>query len=655
MSPTSSPAHELWHRVRFTLGLTGLLALYFFLAFYKLGAIPLIDPDEPRYAGAGRTMSRALSNDSPRGAIQALLIPEFNGTERINKPPLFYWLVASSNRISGRTDEVSARLPSILMGLLTLLGTVFVARRIFGDATALLSGAILTTFILFAALSRCCITDMTFSTFLCAALGLWMLGELNLLSQRRALWLSCLALGMAMLTKATATLSFLMVLLIYRAFYVPSERRPQLARFVPWILILAVELSVFALWWRPSEEITSFLKYAPLALSFAAVAILILTAFRSEPGPFSKSAWPLAFGLALLVGMSWYVMLYHQFGAEKFWQLITFETAGRLTGEVHRQAMTYYILVLAGISMPWAIGFPSAILSAWPSQQRPLTPHTRADQFLLAWVLGIVLFFSIPGAKLATYVLPTLPALAILLARFMLRLSGAGEPISSTHKRITLAFAGIVFTGLLIVAAVPHFDLDEQRLFFISIGMPLVPFATGLGVLIAGPWILAVNGRPWSSAAIQAALVMAAIIYFLPHANTLVIEHRSNRALCRSPKVQAALQNSARVVSLGADIESLSYYLDREIVDLRLRRGDPRRKAQPSLGYARDAISAELRHPAPVLIFMNRRFFNFLYSVQTDTATFSECEYALPREAELLAKQGEIVAIRNRTTTNPAQ
>lgn len=47
-------------------------------------AIPLIDPDEPRYA--------ATANDMVRN--NHWIVPHFNGAPRINKPPLFYWTIA---------------------------------------------------------------------------------------------------------------------------------------------------------------------------------------------------------------------------------------------------------------------------------------------------------------------------------------------------------------------------------------------------------------------------------------------------------------------------------------------------------------------------------------------------------------------------------
>ena len=62
-----------------------LLVLTLLLFGPRLGSIPLVDPDEGRYAAAARTM--AETGD--------WVIPRFNGAPRLNKPPLAYWLQAS--------------------------------------------------------------------------------------------------------------------------------------------------------------------------------------------------------------------------------------------------------------------------------------------------------------------------------------------------------------------------------------------------------------------------------------------------------------------------------------------------------------------------------------------------------------------------------
>ena len=58
--------------------LLGLFSLGLFLFLFYTWAMPLIDPDEPRYASTARDM--VLNGN--------WIVPHFNGVPPINKPPL---------------------------------------------------------------------------------------------------------------------------------------------------------------------------------------------------------------------------------------------------------------------------------------------------------------------------------------------------------------------------------------------------------------------------------------------------------------------------------------------------------------------------------------------------------------------------------------
>jgi len=85
--------------------LTALIAF-----FYQLGNIGLIDKTEPMFVEAARQM--VITGD--------WLTPYWNDATRFDKPPLIYWLMAISFKIFG-INEMAARLPSALFGLLTVL------------------------------------------------------------------------------------------------------------------------------------------------------------------------------------------------------------------------------------------------------------------------------------------------------------------------------------------------------------------------------------------------------------------------------------------------------------------------------------------------------------------------------------------------------
>ncbi len=92
----------------------GLVAVIGFALFYKLGAVPLADPDEPRYAESAREMIE-------RGSY---MVPYFNYEPRIKKPVLHYWIICASYMLLG-VSEFSARLPSALAALALLVAAFF--------------------------------------------------------------------------------------------------------------------------------------------------------------------------------------------------------------------------------------------------------------------------------------------------------------------------------------------------------------------------------------------------------------------------------------------------------------------------------------------------------------------------------------------------
>src|SRR5574340_240506 len=100
-----------------------LLALVRALALFRLGASPLVGPDEPRYARVAVEMHRA----------GAWVTPTVAGQPWLEKPPLYYWLAGAAFSVLGET-ELAARLPSALALVLLVAATAFVGARLYGSA-----------------------------------------------------------------------------------------------------------------------------------------------------------------------------------------------------------------------------------------------------------------------------------------------------------------------------------------------------------------------------------------------------------------------------------------------------------------------------------------------------------------------------------------
>src|SRR2546423_8010694 len=86
--------------------------------FYGLGSVPVLGPDEPRYAEVARGMYE-------RGDW---VTPMLGGHTWFEKPALVYWMMIATFRVFGVT-EFAARAGSALAGVLTVMLTGWVARR----------------------------------------------------------------------------------------------------------------------------------------------------------------------------------------------------------------------------------------------------------------------------------------------------------------------------------------------------------------------------------------------------------------------------------------------------------------------------------------------------------------------------------------------
>ena len=136
-----------------------IIAITAFIMFFNLGGIPLLDPDEPVYAETPLEMI----------AFQDFLSPRIYGDYWYDKPPLYYWLVATAFKLFG-VSEFSARFPS---AFLAVCGVVFIYRsasQLFGRRVGLTSALVLATSIEYFYLGKAAVTDITLTFCLTVAL-----------------------------------------------------------------------------------------------------------------------------------------------------------------------------------------------------------------------------------------------------------------------------------------------------------------------------------------------------------------------------------------------------------------------------------------------------------------------------------------------------
>ncbi len=158
------------------------------------------------------------------------------------------------------------------------------------------------------------------------------------------------------------------------------------------------------------------------------------------------------------VALPWYLICYLRNGDDFFKEFILKQNFQRFTSAdviQHGYPWWYFLPVLAGGLLPWLpLAIPAALQPGWSDPRR---------KFLACWALWVLLFFSISANKLPAYILPMLPAAAILMALALDELPGAGPwlaacalllvvyPLAAPLLPVALQFG-------LSHAAVPTFD-----------------------------------------------------------------------------------------------------------------------------------------------------------------------------------------------------
>lgn len=123
----------------------------------------------------------------------------------------------------------------------------------------------------------------------------------------------------------------------------------------------------------------------------------------------------------------------------------------RVAGDEHREGILWYVPWLLAGFLPWT----PMLLAALPAIARRVREPTSAGEaarFAAIWAAVVLVFFSLPRGKLAPYILPMFPPLAMLLGDALARWTARGEEI----PRLRLAFVsvGVVLAALAVATPV---------------------------------------------------------------------------------------------------------------------------------------------------------------------------------------------------------
>jgi dolichol-phosphate mannosyltransferase len=284
--------------------------------------------------------------------------PTLNREPFYDKPPLFYWLVAAAFHLRGTTEWAARGVPA-LAAWLTVLCTFFFGRRALGTRAGLLAGIALALMPLFTLCGRVVILDSLLTFFVSVAL----FTAREAVQGPRIRWpwwiASSVACALGVLTKGPVAFVLLAPPLAAYVWLNRDKARPSL---VHWMAFGGLGLALVAPWY---------------------VAII-----ARDPG-----------------------FAYHFFIDQ---HLVRF-----FLKQYHVEPVWYFAPVLLIGCLPWSfLLVPFArFLGRRSATARALRPEALG--YYVLWASWCLVFFSISSSKLAPYVLPALPALALLAGCYL--------------------------------------------------------------------------------------------------------------------------------------------------------------------------------------------------------------------------------------------
>jgi 4-amino-4-deoxy-L-arabinose transferase-like glycosyltransferase len=463
------------------------------LVFISLGALFFRLGSLPLSGADEPRYARIAQEMHDRGAW---ITPTLEGKPWLEKPPLYYWITSPLYSVFD-LHETAARFGPAVCTLITVIVVFWLGSALWTQRTGMLGALILLTSLGFAGFGRSASTDMPFTC--------------------------CLTISMAILAVAVE-------------------------RDIGWKILGAYAFLGLAI-----------LGKGPVAAILMAGTVLCFW-LLDERGVFLRRL-RIVPGLFVTIAISapWFWLAFHQNGYAFLATFFINHNLARYITDVHHhsQPVYYFLPVLIALIFPWS-GWLLMLVSKSPMDAlRRWRQWNPGMVFLVCWFLFPVFFFSLSESKLAGYVLPSLPPLALILG---VRLSRWMEQSVEAPRLRESMVLHLLFSLGIAVAAPVYFQKEYGGNLKIGLVIAIAALIPAVFALVYG--FMGNCTRAFKATVVQGlAVLMAVVVFALP----VLSAYHSTRDIAK--QALAHRQAGEPILTFRFFHHSLHYYTGFQIVD----------------------------------------------------------------------------------------
>lgn len=420
------------------------------------------------------------------------LTPRLDGLKYFEKPPLQYWASAAAYSVFG-LSEWTSRLWTVGLAFACLPMVFAWTRRLYGSNAALAAVAALALSPYFGIVGHLDLLDAGFTFWLTGAVFAFTLAqssEVGGRDERRWMLVAWLAAALAILSKG---------------------------------IVVGV---------------------------LTGVSLIVYSLIERDMRPWKRLHLAVGLPLFLLVGAPWFVAVsLRNPDFPRFFFI--HEHFARFLTTVHQRVEPWWFflpLLLLGV-LPWGLSLAGASARAW--RDPGPTPQFKPLRFLLIFAVFTLVFFSASGSKLAPYIQPMFPPLAVIVGVYVADRTGCLRRMSL----ITAILVTFVAAGLLIYSALRNSFVPHEAVIWAAAAVIAMLVAVGVA------WTQQRRGVMASALVVAAAGALAWQCFMT--ALGVVPPARSARDLVVAVKPYVHPQTA--LFSVGQYRETISPYLQRTL------------------------------------------------------------------------------------------